>query len=113
MSRRTIIEGRVRYYERKKAIDERREQERNEGIPVAREPGIDGLPLAVDYDTRGVGDVVLSGPLLGFSGRGRVFVNPEAALEWGREKYGPDRVSLINLGEDSVRWTLLVKNLRK
>lgn len=85
-----------------------------EGIPVAREAGVDGLPFVGAYTVRGPRDVVLSGPLLGLStGPGRTFSSPLAALNWAKGKYGEDRVVLLNHSEELPRWAVLVKNLRR
>lgn len=87
-------------------------------IPVAKEPGIDGLPLDTDYSDRGPLDVVVSGPLGkkvdGSVNPGRWFATVYDALEWARGKYGEERVRLITpLDYEGNRWAVLVKNLRK
>lgn len=86
-------------------------------IPLAREAGIDGLPELGDYDVRGRGDVVLSGPILSRMnperpGPGRVFSSAEAAYIWAKEKYGEERVQPLHK-EEAPRWAVLVRNLRK
>lgn len=85
-------------------------------IPEAEEPGVDGLPLDTSYSDRGPFDVVISGPvgkkIDKSKAPGRWFATPWDALTWAEEKYGRDRVKLLNL-EESARWAILVKNLRK
>jgi hypothetical protein len=82
------------------------------------EPGVDGLPVDSDYldYLRGPRDVVISGPVGkkvdGSKSPGRWFATPWDALTWAEEKYGRDKVKLLNL-EESARWAVLVKNLRK
>lgn len=98
--------------------EEVRELRRLRELPTGRgaEPGIDGVPERVDYDFRGPGDVVLSGPVLGLGGergRGRTFSSPDAALEWARGKYGEGRCSLVEQRPDAPRWAVLVRNLLK
>lgn len=76
---------------------------------VPATPTIDGLPEVVDYSTpRSPGDWVISGPLEPFEGAGRVFLSEEAALLWGKRKYGDRRVQRWYGG--SGRWALLVKS---
>lgn len=88
-------------------------------IPVYGITGVDGVAERVDYDFRGPGDVVVSGPLLDKirnpdrPGPGRIFSSKEAAFLWAKDKYGEDKVRLLKPEEDTPRWAVLVKNLRK
>lgn len=88
-------------------------------IPVAQEPGVDGLPNNYNYCDRSPLDVVISGPLGkkvdGSKNPGRWFATTYDALEWARNKYGEERVRLIYPldSEEGARWAILVKNLRK
>src|SRR5690242_14301459 len=69
----------------------------------------------MEYSIRGVGDVVLSGPLTGGGRRGRMFSSRASALEWAAGKYGEEKVyELPGLGpEEEMRvWAVIVKNLR-
>lgn len=112
------IKQRVGVQKKEKYEDQLRELRRTglgpDGIPLAREAGVDGLPIVGHYTTRDSRDVVLSGPVLGKGkGPGREFTSAQAALEWARGKYGEDRVSLHNYREEAPRWAVLVKNLRQ
>lgn len=119
MERLRAIKRRAVALETEKYEDQLRELRRTgfgpDGIPLAREAGVDGLPIVGNYGIpRSPGDVVLSGPVLGKgSGPGRVFSSPEAALEWARGKYGEHNVALLNYREEMPRWAVLVRNLRK
>ncbi len=69
-----------------------------------------------EYSIRGVGDVVLSGPLTGGGRRGRMFSSRASALEWAKGKYGEEKVyELPGLSpEEEMRvWAVVVKNLRR
>lgn len=57
-------------------------------------------------------DVVISGPLSTYKGSGRRFGTEIEALHWAQDKYGFDRVSLVNKPEGAPRWAVLVKRLR-
>lgn len=98
--------GTLKNEQRRRAIQKLAEQQkRDEG---ARE---------VEYDIRGPKDIVLSGPLIGSKGRGRMFASRAAALEWAKGKYGEDKVyelpALSQRPEEELRiWAVIVKNLR-
>jgi hypothetical protein len=100
--------------EQKRRHEERvLELRRGDGIPVAPEAGVDGVPELVNYNSRSPRDVVISGPVLGKGkGPGREFSSKEAALAWARGKYGENNVKLLRPYEDLPRWAILVKNLR-
>lgn len=82
-------------------------------MPEAREPGVDGVPLDDSYarHLRGVRDVILSGPVGDALGTGRRFATKEEALYWAVDKYGEDRVKLLDY-EGASRWAVLIKNLK-
>lgn len=113
MNRKDLIKARAALYD---------ESPLQEPAPVARgkEPGVDGIPNTDYYAelARSPGDVILSGPLLGAvtsdgkTPRGRMFSSREAALEWARGKYGKERVTLLSLDEEILKWAVMVKNLR-
>lgn len=79
------------------------------------EPGVDGVPLDDSYarHLRDCRDAIISGPLgEGRQGaRGRWFNTVEEALHWAADKYGADRVKLIDY-EGASRWAILVKKLK-
>lgn len=112
MSRKDLIKSRAALYEAEAPLQE--------PAPVAQVPGVDGIPRDDYYAelSRGPGDVILSGPLLGAvtaggkRPRGRIFSSRSAALEWARERYGEDRVREISLDEEVLKWAVMVKNLR-
>lgn len=90
------------------------DEEDTRDIPTANEAGVDGVPLENDYNyTRGPRDVIISGPLAGFTGPGRSFPTKEEAHHWAQDYYGARglAVSLLDY-EGASRWAVLVKNLR-
>lgn len=65
----------------------------------------------VDYNLRGLLDVVLSGPVIGGWGPGRYFRSRRLARAWCEAKYGAGRVKNVE-GFTKGRWAFLIKNMR-
>jgi hypothetical protein len=92
------------------------EEDQDEPGPEDTSEIVDSLDSDVssddDYCTRSSRDVVISGPLSTYKGAGRRFNTPIEALHWAQDKYGIERVSLVEAPEGAPRWAVLVKNLR-
>lgn len=94
--------------EEEETTDEALEYDADAMALVPQIPTIDEIPEIVDYSVRAEGDWVISGPLVGGSGRGTVFDTMERAHLAACIKYGSKRVYPWDSGSEG-RWALLIK----